>query len=54
MAGLTPIQAMEIVRGLRGLNIIGGDLVEVSCCLFYLKVVEDVMLKIGLRSVLTT
>ena len=30
MAGLTPIQAMEVVRGLRGLNIIGGDLVEVS------------------------
>ena len=30
MAGLTPIQAIEIVRGLKGLNIIGGDLVEVQ------------------------
>jgi arginase family enzyme len=30
IAGLTPIQAVEIVRGLRGLNVIGGDLVEVS------------------------
>ena len=29
-AGLTPVQAVEIVRGLKGLNIIGGDLVEVS------------------------
>ena len=30
VAGLTPVQAVEIVRGLKGLNIIGGDLVEVS------------------------
>ena len=29
IAGLTPIQALEIVRGCRGLNLIGGDLVEV-------------------------
>ena len=29
VAGLTPVQAIEIVRGLRGLNIVGGDLVEV-------------------------
>jgi guanidinobutyrase len=28
--GLTVIQALEIVRGCRGLNIVGGDLVEVS------------------------
>lgn len=30
VGGLTPIQAIEIVRGLRGLNIIGGDVAEVS------------------------
>lgn len=30
IGGLTSIQAIEIVRGLRGLNIVGGDLVEVS------------------------
>ena len=30
MAGLTTAQALEIVRGLKGLNLIGGDLVEVS------------------------
>ncbi|XP_013401191.1 agmatinase, mitochondrial isoform X2 [Lingula anatina] len=30
IAGLTPIQALEIIRGCRGLNIVGGDLVEVS------------------------
>ena len=29
IGGLTTIQALEIVRGLRGLNIVGGDLVEV-------------------------
>ncbi len=29
MAGLTPIQGMEIVRGCRGLNLIGADVVEV-------------------------
>lgn len=28
--GLTVIQAFEIIRGCRGLNIVGGDLVEVS------------------------
>lgn len=28
--GLTSIQGVEIVRGCRGLNIVGGDLVEVS------------------------
>ena len=28
-AGLTPIQALEIVRGCRGLNLIGADVVEV-------------------------
>ena len=27
--GLTAIQGLEIVRGCRGLNIVGGDLVEV-------------------------
>lgn len=30
IGGLTTIQAMEIIRGCRGLNIIGCDLVEVS------------------------
>ena len=40
VAGLTPVQAIEIVRGLRGLNIIGGDVVEVkdeSLHIYYLK-----------------
>ncbi|XP_054719229.1 guanidinobutyrase-like [Uloborus diversus] len=30
IAGLTTIQMLEIIRGLKGLNLIGGDLVEVS------------------------
>ncbi|XP_059188413.1 agmatinase, mitochondrial [Centropristis striata] len=30
IAGLTPIQGVEIVRGCRGLNLVGCDLVEVS------------------------
>lgn len=30
MGGLTTIQALEIVRGCKGLNIVGADLVEVS------------------------
>lgn len=30
MGGLTPIQALEIVRGCRGINLVGCDLVEVS------------------------
>ena len=30
IGGLTSIQGMEIVRGCRGMNIVGGDLVEVS------------------------
>ncbi|MBN3288835.1 SPEB protein, partial [Polyodon spathula] len=30
IAGLTPIQALEIIRGCRGMNIVGCDLVEVS------------------------
>lgn len=30
VGGLTSIQGLEIIRGCRGLNIIGGDLVEVS------------------------
>ena len=30
IGGLTTPQAMELIRGFRGLNIIGGDLVEVS------------------------
>lgn len=30
MGGLTTIQALEIIRGCHGLNIVGGDLVEVS------------------------
>ncbi len=30
VGGLTTIQGLEIIRGCRGLNVIGGDLVEVS------------------------
>ncbi|XP_060070653.1 agmatinase, mitochondrial-like isoform X2 [Ylistrum balloti] len=30
IAGLTPAQGLEIIRGCRGMNIVGGDLVEVS------------------------
>ena len=29
VGGLTPIQALEIVRGCRGMNLVGADLVEV-------------------------
>ena len=29
VGGLTVIQGLEIVRGCRGMNIVGGDLVEV-------------------------
>ena len=30
IGGLTTIQALEIIRGCRGMNIVGGDLVEVT------------------------
>ena len=30
IGGLTTWQALEIIRGCRGLNLVGGDLVEVS------------------------
>lgn len=30
IGGLTPIQGQEVVRGCRGLNIVGADVVEVS------------------------
>ncbi|MEJ6508062.1 MAG: arginase family protein, partial [Octadecabacter sp.] len=30
IGGLTTMQAVELIRNLRGLNIVGGDLVEVS------------------------
>ena len=30
IGGLTTSQAMQLIRGLRGLNIVGADLVEVS------------------------
>ena len=30
IGGLTPPQALEIIRGCRGLDLVGGDLVEVS------------------------
>ncbi len=30
IGGLTTIQALEIIRGCKGLNLVGGDLVEVS------------------------
>lgn len=29
IAGLTVVQGLEIIRGCRGLNIVGADLVEV-------------------------
>lgn len=36
VGGLTPIQVLEIIRGCRGLSIIGGDVAEVIkfyvCC----------------------
>jgi len=28
---LTTIQALELLRGCQGLNIVGGDVVEVQC-----------------------
>ncbi|PCI27296.1 MAG: agmatinase, partial [SAR324 cluster bacterium] len=30
IGGLTPIEGQALIRGLRGLNLIGGDVVEVS------------------------
>ena len=30
IGGMTPIQAQALIRGLAGLNLIGGDVVEVS------------------------
>ena len=30
IGGLTTVQALEIIRGCQGLNVVGGDLVEVS------------------------
>jgi guanidinopropionase len=30
VGGLTPLEAQLILRGLRGLNLVGGDVVEVS------------------------
>ena len=30
VGGLTPVQALEIVRGCRGLTLVGADLVEVQ------------------------
>ncbi|KAG8142478.1 hypothetical protein E2320_006368 [Naja naja] len=30
MAGLTPAQALEVIRGCQGLHVVGGDLVEVA------------------------
>ena len=31
IGGLTSIQGIEILRGCRGMNVVGGDLVEVRC-----------------------
>ncbi len=36
IGGLTSIQALEIVRGCKGLNVIGGDLVEVNIIIYWL------------------
>ena len=30
VGGLTSVQGLEIIRGMAGLNVVGGDLVEVS------------------------
>jgi len=30
IGGMTTLEAQQVVRGLRGLNLIGGDVVEVS------------------------
>ena len=30
MGGLTPREAQQVLRGLQGLNIIGGDVVEIA------------------------
>lgn len=30
IGGLTSVQGLEIVRGCRGMHVVGGDLVEVS------------------------
>ena len=32
IGGLTTMQAQEIIRGLRGINLVATDLVEVSTC----------------------
>ena len=32
VGGLTSMQALEIIRGLRGINLVATDLVEVSTC----------------------
>ena len=31
VGGLTTIQSLEIIQGCKGMNIVGGDLVEVCC-----------------------
>jgi guanidinobutyrase len=31
VGGLTSIQAIEIIRGCKGLNVVGADVVEVWC-----------------------
>jgi guanidinobutyrase len=31
VGGLTSIQAIEIIRGCKGLNVVGADVVEVRC-----------------------
>jgi len=44
VAGLTPVQGVEIVRGCRGLNLVGGDCVEVSH--LALKCLHDISLDV--------
>ena len=35
VAGLTPVQSIEIIRGCRGLNVVGADVVEVLFTLMH-------------------
>lgn len=35
IGGLTSVQVLEIIRGCRGLNIVGGDVTEVNSVMNY-------------------
>ena len=36
IGGLTSVQVLEIIRGCRGLNIVGGDVTEVNSVMNYI------------------